>query len=116
MNCLPRPLGWGSLGEGPGGMRKGRTEEKGSTAERGRGVWRDRSKQEVEYTEKLGERAGETEGGRATGWGEGSRRRQGGREKEKGCLFTGRTGRVTWELKAQRLGLNWGPKVSVQKP
>lgn len=59
-------------------MRKGRTEEKGSTVECGRGVWRDRSKQEVEDKEKLGERAGET--GRAsyrvgrreqeeTGWG-----------------------------------------------
>lgn len=57
------------------------------------------------------EREGELQGGEKGAGGD-----RVGERKKKAALFTGRTGRVTWELKAQRLGLNWGPEVSIQKP
>lgn len=56
-----------------------------------------------------GNREGELQGGEKGAGGD----RVG---EKKAALFTGRTGRVTWELKAQRLGLNWGPEISAQKP
>ena len=39
-----------------------------------------------------------------------------GERNKKDALFTGRTGRVTWELQIQRSGLNWGPEIAIQKP
>ena len=111
------------LGVGERGREAQRHEEgedggEGSTAERGRGVWRDRSKQEVEDKEKLGERNGQGKEreGELQGGEKGAGGDRVGERKKKAALFTGRTGRVTWELKAQRLGLNWGPEVSIQKP